>query len=97
MSYVHENRRIGSSRIFLLAILLLILLAPMVVEAAQYYVWGRVYSAYYLAEGATEPANPLNPLPAGHHKIGVNLIAQEARNMVRVRVVEASNGNELGE
>jgi hypothetical protein len=97
MRYKQDNiRKKLLPGIIPLAMILLILLVPTVVEAAQYYVWGRVYSAAPLAEGAEVPPNPLEPLPSGHNIIGDNLVAQVVRNLVKVKVVAAGSGSELG-
>ncbi len=97
MRYKQDNiRKKLLPGIIPLAMILLILLVPTVVEAAQYYVWGRVYSAAPLAEGAEVPPNPLKPLPSGHNIIGDNLVAQVVRNLVKVKVVAAGSGSELG-
>ena len=60
MRYKQEEiKRNGLPRVISLVIVLLILLVPTLVKAAQYYVWGRVYSAAPLAEDEEAPPNPL--------------------------------------
>lgn len=81
-----------------LTILLLILLLPATAGAADYWVWGRVYSASPLAEGEELPVNPLSDVFTSHPEriIGENLIPQVPRNLVKVEVIDASDGSELG-
>ena len=78
-----------------MVIVLLMLLLPAAVDAAQYYVWGRVYSASPVVEGEEVPTNPLSGVPAGQ-VIGEDLLAQIPRNLVKVRVLAAMDGSELG-
>ena len=50
--------------------------------AADYFVWGRVYSATPLSSGETAPTNPLTGVPA-EQIVGDNLIAQVPRNLLK--------------
>lgn len=68
---------------------------PGEVLAADYFVWGRVYSATALAAGETAPTNPLTGVPA-EQIVGEDLVAQVPRNLVKVKVTAASDGSELG-
>ncbi len=63
--------------------------------AADYFVLGRVYTATALAAGEAPPANPLTGVPADQI-LGDGLMAQVPRNLVKVRVIRASDGAELG-
>lgn len=81
--------------VFSLAIFLLILLLPGAVEAANYIVQGRVYCAYALEEGEDVPINPLTDVP-GDQVIGDEMFAVVPRDLVKVSVIAASDGSELG-
>ncbi len=78
--------------IFAAALVLLSMTAT--VDAADYFVVGRAYSAAPLAPGEPVPTNPLSGAAAGQ-VIGENLTATVPRNLVRVRVLKASDGQEL--
>ena len=99
MKSTKTNRKCAFSfGVLFLAILLLILLLPATVVAADYWVWGRVYSASPLVEGEELPDNPLSGVFTSNPEriIGENLIPQVPRNLVKVQVIRASNGSELG-
>lgn len=83
------------ARILPLAVFLLILLLPGVVEAADYIVQGRVYCAFALEAGEEVPANPLTGIPP-EQIIGDDMYAVEPRNLVKVRVISANDATELG-
>ena len=96
MSFTRSNiNRNSPMGVISLAVFLLVLLLPATVEAAQYYVQGRVYSALPLAEDQEPPNNPLSDVPPGEI-IGEDLFAVVPRNLVEVRVIAASDGSELG-
>ncbi len=78
-----------------LAICLLIFLVPSAASAVDYFVWGRVYSAFPLAEGEEPPSNPLTGVPSDQI-IGDDMFAVIPRNLVKVRVIKASDSGELG-
>jgi len=78
-----------------LAIVLAVLFLSAMADAAQYYVWGRIYSSSFLPDGQTAPVNPLSGVPADQI-VGKNSYAQIPRNLVKVRVIAATNGNDLG-
>jgi len=78
-----------------LAIILLVLMLSTTLYAEQYYVWGRVYCASPLAEDEVAPPNPSTGIP-DHQVIGDNRFAEIPRNLVRVRVIKASDSSELG-
>ncbi len=65
--------------------------------AADYYIWGRVYCAspFTVTEGEDPPVNPLTGVPP-EQIIGEDMIAVIPRNLVKVRVLKASDGSELG-
>lgn len=65
--------------------------------AADYFIWGRVYCASPLTvtEGEEPPANPLTGVPP-EQIIGEDMFAVIPRNLVKVRVIKASDGSELG-
>ncbi len=75
------------------AIMIVLLLAPGL-EAADYFVVGRVYSSTALAPGEDPPTNPLTAV-AADQIIGEELVAGIPRNLVKVRVMDASNDSEL--
>ncbi len=75
------------------AIMVVILMAPGL-EAADYFVVGRVYSSTALAPGEDPPTNPLTGVSADQI-IGEELVAGIPRNLVKVRVMDASNDSEL--
>jgi hypothetical protein len=92
-----QNANISLNYIVLIVAILSAWL-PSQAFAVDYFVWGRVFSATPLAIGETVPTNPLTrepPLP-DEQIIGDNLVAQVPRNLVKVKVVAASDGNELG-
>jgi hypothetical protein len=97
MKRLRENssNRNFLSRVPFLAVFLLILLLPGMAEAANYTVQGRVYTAFALEEGEDMPVNPLTGIPDGQ-VIGDDMFAVEPRNLVKVSVIAASNGSELG-
>lgn len=74
--------------------LLLILLLPATAGAAEYWVWGRVYSASPLTDGEEPPTNPLTGVPP-EQIIGGDMVALTPRNLVKVRVIDTSSGSEL--
>jgi hypothetical protein len=76
------------------AAVLILLSIPTRVDAADYFVVGRVYSASPLAEGEAAPQNPLTGV-AADQVIGEDLVAGTVRNLVKVRVLAASDGTEL--
>jgi len=78
-----------------LTFLLLISLLSSTAGAVDYYVWGRVYSASVLTEGEEEPNNPLDDYP-DEQIIGDDMFAVTQRNMVKVKVIKADDGSELG-
>jgi hypothetical protein len=63
--------------------------------AEDYIVLGRVYSATTLPPDEEPPINPLTDA-APQQIIGEHLLAQVPRNLVKVKVLAASDGNELG-
>ncbi len=77
------------------AVVLVILPLATMVKAAQYHVWGRVYSASPLDEDEECPANPLTGVPA-EQIIGNDMYAQIPRNLVKVRVIKENGSQELG-
>jgi hypothetical protein len=79
-----------------LTILMLILLLPTAVDAEDFYIMGRVYSALTLGVGEEVPENPLSSIPPTEI-IGKNLVAKVTRNLVKVRVVKESDNSKLGE
>jgi len=92
----HKNKRNWlPGRVFLIAFVLMMVMLPATVDAAQYYVWGRVYCAWELPEDEEPPINPLTGVP-GDQIVGENMIASFPRNLVTVRVLAASDGSELG-
>lgn len=96
MSFTRSNiNRNSPMGVISLAVFLLVLLLPATVEAAKYYVQGRVYSALSLAEDQEPPNNPLSDVPPGEI-IGEDLFAVVPRNLVEVRVIAESGGSELG-
>jgi hypothetical protein len=96
MSFIRSNiDRNSLLGVISLAVFLLILLLPATVEAAKYFVLGRVYSAFSLAEDQEPPNNPLSDVPP-EEIIGEDLFAVVPRNLVEVRVVAESNGSLLG-
>ena len=78
------------------AAVLIVLSAPSRADAADYFVVGRVYSASPLAAGEAAPSNPLAGVPAGQVIGEEGLVAGSFRNLVKVRVLAASDGAELG-
>jgi hypothetical protein len=92
----HKNKRNWlPGRVFLVAFVLMMVMLPGTVDAAQYYVWGRVYCAFELPGDEAPPINPLTGVP-GDQIVGENMIASFPRNLVNVRVLAASDGSELG-
>lgn len=83
------------ARRLLLWILPLLVLAGTAAHAADYFVLGRVYTATPLPDGETPPANPLTGVP-DDQILGEGLLAQVPRNLVKVGVLDATNGSELG-
>ena len=73
---------------------LLVLSFALPADAADYFVVGRAYSAATLAPGEGVPTNPLTGV-AAEQVIGAGLVATVPRNLVRVRVLSASDGSEL--
>ncbi len=80
----------------LLFVAALYLAMPSIAAAADYIVVGRVYSAATLVEGEAVPNNPLSAV-APDQVIGAGLVANVPRNLVRVRVLQASDGTELAD
>jgi len=96
MKINHDNiKRKAYPGIILLAILIISILGSTTVQATQYYVWGRVFSAGIIPEGEEAPPNPLSGVTSDHI-IGSNMYANAVRNLVKVKVVAAQTGNELG-
>ncbi len=91
-----SNRSGGWSAILggVSAALLILLAATVPLAAADYFVVGRVYSASRLAVGEEPSSNPLSGVPA-EQVIGGGLVAAVPRNLVKVRVLAASDGSEL--
>lgn len=83
------------ARRLLVAGLLLLLALAGTASAADYFVFGRVYTATVLPAGEAPPANPLTGIP-DDQVLGEGLLAQVPRNLVKVRVIRASDGTELG-
>lgn len=79
-----------------MAILLLAFVLPTTLDAEQYYVWGRVFCASPIEEGAEVPPNPLDVITNPDQIVGDNLVAEIPRNLAMVRVIRASNRSELG-
>jgi hypothetical protein len=73
---------------------LVLLGTPITAHAADYFVVGRAYSAAPLAPGEPVPTSPLSGATADQ-VIGDNLIASVPRNLVRVRVLSAADGQEF--
>lgn len=92
----HENKRKGLVIAGYLFILMSVLtLLPDIGEAAQYYVWGRVYCASELPEDEDPPINPLTGIPE-EQIVGDNMAAVFPRNLVKVHVISNSDGTTLG-
>jgi hypothetical protein len=91
--YVNKNTLSG---FLLLAICLLTLMLPSMAGAVDYFVWGRVYCASPPAEGEEPSINPLTGVPP-EQIIGEDMVAVIPRNLVKVRVIKASDGSELGD
>lgn len=79
-------------RIFLVLSLLII---PFITHAANYYVWGRVYSARPIYEGEDEPNNPLTGVAPELIIGGENMVATTERNLVSVTIQKASDSSTL--
>ena len=79
----------------LLFLMALYLLSPGSALAADYFVWGRAYSASPMVEEDDESGNPLSGVDPGQI-IGENLVAQVPRNLVDVKIINAGDGTELG-
>ena len=97
MKYKQENdkrKRLPGVLRLALVMVLLSLLVPATLDAAQYYVWGRVYSSAPLPEDEPVPPNPLTGVDASQ-VIGDDMYAVIPRNLVRVRVIKASDRSEL--
>lgn len=75
------------------AIMIVLLMAPGL-EAADYFVVGRVYSSTALAPGEDPPENPLAGV-AADQIIGEDQVAGIPRNLVKVRVMDTNDGSEL--
>jgi len=78
----------------LLCAALLVLSFALPAAAADYFIVGRTYSSTQLAPGEDVPINPLTGTPA-EQVLGGDLVATVPRNLVRVRVLAASDGSEL--
>lgn len=93
------NQRIHYTTIYkvflLLPFFILLSWLPTTALAADYFVWGRVYSATPLTPGEEPPNNVLTDVPA-EQIVGEDLIAQVPRNLLKVKVLAASDGSELG-
>ena len=76
------------------AAFVIVLLMASGLEAADYFVVGRVYSSTALASGEDPPTNPLTGVTADQ-VIGEDMVAGIPRNLVKVRVMDASNDSEL--
>ncbi|MBN2443137.1 MAG: hypothetical protein JXJ04_17385 [Spirochaetales bacterium] len=83
-------------KIFVKVFLLLsLIIVPFISHAANYYVWGRVYSARLLYEGEAVPNNPLTGV-APEIIIGQeDMVATTERNLVSVTIVKASDNTTL--
>lgn len=94
-----KMRTLNGMGIVGLAVLLFLLVMPVTVDAVNYYVWGRVYSAVPLEAGEEMPVNPLSSVFSGSPDqiIGEDLIPMVSRNLVKVSVVKDSDGEELEE
>jgi hypothetical protein len=77
----------------LLVAALILALFPAAAQAANYFVVGRVYSAGPVADGDEVPVNPLTGEPADE-VLGAG-VAVVPRNLVEVRVLNASDSSEL--
>ncbi len=99
MNTISKNvRRNWLSGILALTAFLFILFLPAAVQAADYAVWGRVYSATPLGSGEALPENPLSDEFTGNPEriVGKGLVPHVSRNLVKVRVIKASDNSELG-
>lgn len=76
------------------ALVLVLVALPAHVEAADYTVVGRVYSASPLDAGEEPEGDPLAGKPA-EQVVGDGLVASVPRNLVRVRLLAAADGTEL--
>lgn len=97
MKHKQDNYKKRLPGVLLLAMvtMLLAFLLPAALDADQYYVWGRVYSSYALPDGEDFPPNPLTGV-TGSQIIGDNMVPVSTRNLVRVKVLKASDLSELG-
>jgi hypothetical protein len=97
MRYKQENdkkKRVPGVLRLALVMVLLSLLLPATLDAAQYYVWGRVYSSSPLPEDEAVPPNPLTGVDASK-VIGDDMYAVIPCNLARIRVIKASDRSEL--
>lgn len=97
MTYKQENHKRNCLSGFMSLAIVMVLLAlmlPVTLDAAQYYVWGRVYSSLPLDEDEEVPPNPLTGVDTAQ-VIGADMYALIPRNLVRVRVIKASDRSEL--
>jgi hypothetical protein len=97
MTYKQENHKTNWLSGFMSLAIVMVLLAlmlPVTLDASQYYVWGRVYSSLPLDEDEAVPPNPLTGVDTTQ-VLGDDMYAVIPRNLVRVRVIKASDRSEL--
>ncbi len=96
MTYAQRIRYAKNYQILLLLPFFMFLLwSPTTTFAADYFVWGRVYSATPLTTGEEPPNHELSGVPA-EQIVGEGLIPQVTRNLLKIKVLAASDGSELG-
>lgn len=96
MTYAQRTHYTNNYKILLLLPFFFFLLwSPTTTFAADYFVWGRVYSATPLIAGEEPQNHELSGVPA-EQIVGEDLIPQVSRNLLKVKVLAASDGSELG-